>query len=238
MKVTLIDHMGSDLTVVNAARVSFDKQSDWIQPEAIWGEGCTLKEPDQKLIKYLATHGHWTPFAHPQVQLHIKAPIFVARQLGKHQVGMVWNEVSRRYVDSEPEFYTPSKWRGRPLDKKQGSSGEIVSLSHEEGLEDIWGTIDNNWHPTLHIQYNIEQNALDQYNWLLQSGVAPEQARMILPQNTYTEWYWTSSLSGWARVYNLRIKEDTQEETREIAKQIGEIVGPLFPVSWEALTNG
>lgn len=242
MKVTLIDHMGSDLTVVNAARVSFDKESDWVYNCSECGDvrhpldyefgcvasnddGCmankSMSSGDQKLIKYLATHGHWTPFAHPQVQLHIKAPIFVARQLGKHQVGMVWNEVSRRYVDSEPEFYWPDKWRGRAANKKQGSSGEVPV--HPGFTQYIKDTLDD---------------SLQSYVRLIEEGVAPEQARMILPQNTYTEWYWTGSLAAWARVYGLRIKEDTQEETRKIAKQIGEIVGPLFPVSWEALTNG
>lgn len=239
MKVTYLDHMGTDLTVCNAARVSFNKRSAWeIVPigETEDDDMVFLSDKDEKLIAYLARHNHWTPFAHPQVQLHFKAPIFVARQLEKHQVGMVWNEVSRRYVDSEPEFYWPDKWRGRPVDKKQGSSGVVEELTHEEGREDLWGDLDNKWHPTLHIQYDIGQVALDRYHWLLSSGVSPEQARMILPQNTFTEWYWTGSLAAWARVYNLRIKEDTQEETREIAKQIGEIIVQLFPVSWLALT--
>lgn len=229
MKVTYIDHMGSDLTVVNAARVSFDKESDWETKCTHTHDRCDqttygcdwcdkkLEERDQKLINYLARHNHWTPFGHPQVQLHVKAPLFVARQLGKHQVGMVWNEVSRRYVGSEPELYWPKKWRKKATNKKQGSSQEEYKLF---GM--YWGHI---------------EDSVDIYLDMVEGGCAPEMARMILPQNTYTEWYWTGSLAAWFRVYNLRIKEDTQEETREIAKQIGEIIQPLFPCSWEALCS-
>ena len=210
MRVELVDSLGSDLTVVNAARVSFKKHS------------TEMNNGNEKLIKYLAEHGHWTPFGHPQVQLRLSAPIFVARQLVKHQVGLVWNEVSRRYVDDEPMFFMPGPegWRGRPEDKKQGSSGKIQILLQLE--KDIAMT-------TVHCKHL--------YKELLEQGVAPEQARMILPLSMYTEWYWTGSLSAFARVCNLRMEPDAQEETQEIARQIDKICAKLFPVSWKYLVQ-
>ena len=210
MRVELVDSLGSDLTVANAARVSFKKHKD------------ALDDSDERLIKYLAQHGHWTPFGHPQVQLRVSAPIFVARQLVKHQVGLVWNEVSRRYVDDEPAYYMPGSagWRGRPEDKKQGSSGKIQILLQLE--KDIAMT-------TVHCKHLYQE--------LLEQGVAPEQARMILPISMYTEWYWTGSLSAFARVCNLRMEPDAQEETQEIARQIDEICAKLFPVSWKYLVQ-
>ena len=230
MKVELIDHMGSDLSVVNAARVSFDKASAWegiVQypnpqdPEATC-RANKLSDKDAKLINYLAKHNHWSPFAHTSVQLRIKAPIFVARQLVKHQVGGVWNEVSRRYVDSEPEFYFPDQWRGRPEGSiKQGSSGVVTEIVHG-GKIDVF-------------THNHVRETLRVYMQLLKSGVAPEQARMILPQNMMTEWYWTGSLMFFVRVCRERLAPGAQLETREIAEQMAEIVAPLFPVSWSAL---
>lgn len=229
MNVDYVDHMGTDLTVVNAARVSFDKASDWEKvetyvdgdldyPEAVIN---SLSEKDTKLINYLARHNHWSPFAHTSIQLRIKAPIFVARQLVKHQVGGVWNEVSRRYVDSEPEFWFPEVWRGRPEGSmKQGSSGVVT---HVQGVSVAHGA-----------RY-IAQSALTAYEQMLQGGVAPEQARMILPQNMMTEWYWTGSLMFFVRVCRERLAPGAQLETREVAEQIAETVAPLFPVSWSAL---
>lgn len=215
MEVQLIDQMGSDLTVVNAARVSFAKKSEWETiPEGGKIEGL-LSEGDERLIRYLAKHNHWSPFGHASMQFHIKAPIFVARQLVKHQVGLVWNEVSRRYVDDPPEFYTPTQWRLRADDKKQGSSEETISYSIE---------------PT--IQYVTQT-----YNNLLSSGVAPEMARMVLPQNLYTEWYWSGTLMAFARVCNLRCAKDTQYETRIIADRIDEFGRECFPTSWSELRN-
>ena len=220
-EVTLIDSMGNDLTVVNAARVSFNKKSMWAKN--IPGQGVfELSTGDKKLIQYLARHGHWTPFGHCTLSYHIKAPIFVARQLVKHQVGLVWNEVSRRYVEDTPEFWMPEVWRGRPTDKKQGSSEkEIEWLDREQrvgaGVRDV-------------CLYAVEM-----YEKMLRAGVAPEQARMILPQNTYTEWYWTGSLYAFARVCGLRCKGDTQEETRKVAWEIHDLAKDKFPVSWEAL---
>lgn len=236
MEVTLIDHMGSDLTVVNAARVSFDKESEWGEvkfaqdpndPEAtVWYR--PLKEGDAKLIHYLAKHNHWTPFGHCFLQFRIKAPIFVARQLVKHQVGLVWNEVSRRYVDSEPEFWFPDVWRGRPEGSmKQGSSGTIEEVQPETG-------------PMFDIGMTVKQDVAEMvnlYNDLIYGGVAPEQARMVLPQNTMTEWYWSGSLAAFARVCKLRLDPHAQEETRFVASEIATCASPLFPISWAAILD-
>ena len=208
MFVKLIDHMGTDLTVVNAARVSFGKQKE------------EISEGDKKLIGFLAKHGHWSPFAHCSAQFHIEAPVFVARQLVKHQVGLSWNEISRRYVDTNVEFYEVDKWRGRAEDKKQGSEGEI----EQQGLCDFAKTL-------------IENLALENYNKLLKAGVAPEQARMILPQSMMTEWYWSGTLYAFARVCNLRCAQDAQYETRVVANLIDEECGKLFPISWTELKN-
>ena len=209
--------MGSDLSVVNAARVSFSKNSNFVWKEK---QGTStmfeevLSDKDKKLINYLAKHNHWSPFGHASVQLHVKAPVFVARQLVKHQVGLVWNEVSRRYVDGEPEFYIPKVWRKKPEGSiKQGSSEETVKY-------DIAGTI----------EYTKQT-----YKNLLREGIAPEMARMVLPQNMYTEWYWSGTLYAFARVCELRCKDDSQRETRDIAWQIDKLVKEKFPVSWEAL---
>ena len=233
MKVVLIDSLGTDLTVVNAARVSFFKEScleivGYEEEVDLDSRSVTsipierLKRGDEKLINFLAEHNHWSPFAHPQLQFRIKAPIFVARQLGKHQVGLVWNEISRRYVDSEPEFYFPDKWRKKNPDKKQGSmEDEFVDLNFAENC-----TVKS-----------VVLNCLHLYTVMLEQGVCAEQARMVLPQNMYTEWYWTGSLYAFARVCGLRLKKDTQAETRLIAEQISQLVSNKFPVSWKALTK-
>ena len=215
MEVKLIDHMGSDLTVVNAARVSFAKTSEWdIVPDAGPVEGY-LKVDDERLIKYLAKHNHWSPFGHASMQFHIKAPVFVARQLVKHQVGLVWNEVSRRYVDDEVEFYEPKEWRLAAENKKQGSSDETIEFSVAPTHEWCKQTYQN----------------------LLNAGVAPEMARMILPQSMMTEWYWSGTLYAFARVCNLRCKPDAQKETQMVADQIDVLAEELFPNSWEALRD-
>ena len=206
METKLIDVMGTDLTVVNAARVSFGKKKK------------KFEEGDEKLIRYLAKHNHWSPFGHCMLQFHIKAPIFVARQLVKHQVGLVWNEISRRYVDTVPEFYVVDKWREKPVDKKQGSSGEF----DQQRLCDM-------------AQSRVEDTALDAYQQLIQWGVAPEQARMVLPQSLMTEWYWSGSLYAYARVCNLRCAEDSQYETRLIANEIDTQCKKKFPISWKEL---
>ncbi len=220
MKVELIDKMGSDLSVVNAARVSYSKESAW---ESITPAGPTpgvLSDRDEKLIKYLATHNHWSPFAHASLQFRIKAPVFVARQLVKHQVGLVWNEISRRYVDYEPELYEPKEWRGRPQNSKQGSDGTVSIDSNEQHRLDM-----------------TMQQCKIIYKALIEKGVAPEQARMVLPQSMMTEWIWSGTLYAFARVCNLRCAEDTQEETRFIADEIHNICNKEFPTSWRYLID-
>jgi thymidylate synthase (FAD) len=213
IKVTYLDHCGSDLTTVNAARVSFGKKSDWEYPALQEG----LLDKDAKLIGYLAKHGHISPFGHCFASFHVKAPIFVARQLVKHKF-LRWNEISRRYVDEEPEFYVPDVWRGRSANKKQGSEGFV---------EDYNTTALPLWN----------DDALKYYNMLLGSGVAPEQARMVLPQNTMTEWYWSGSLDAFASMCNLRLMPDTQYESRIVAQQVSDMMEELFPVSWISLVD-
>lgn len=239
IKATYIDHMGSDLSVVNAARVSFGKSSDWnylgcpdpqgMPPELVY-EYRELSDRDTKLIHYLAKHQHLSPFGHAFASFHVKAPIFVARQLVKHKF-LRWNEISRRYVDEPPEFYVPEVWRGRSSDKKQGSDG-VVDLRKKGGLlERHGGTLDDvlAWH---------KEDVSSVYSQLVEAGVAPEQARMILPQSAMTEWIWSGSLDAFAAMCNLRCKDDTQYETRIVANQISEEMAKLFPVSWSALTDG
>lgn len=222
MEVTYEDKMGSDIDVVNAARVSFNKRS---LPSPM-DKG--LKKKDIKLLNFLAKHGHWTPFGHVYLKVHIKAPIFVARQLVKHQVGLVWNEVSRRYVDYEPEFYTPETWRARADNVKQGSSEDITC---DKVVIDEYGhEVDTSFY----VGQACEQ--LGQvYNNLLKAGVAPEQARIVLPHNLYTEWVWSGTLMAFARICQLRQPKDAQLETRVIADQIAEIAEYHFPHSWDAL---
>jgi thymidylate synthase (FAD) len=209
MNVEYVDHMGSDLSVVNAARVSFDKISK------------KLNGKDKKLIKYLSDHNHWTPFGHTSLSLRIKAPIFVARQLVKHQVGGVWNEISRRYVDSEPEIYQIKEFRKKSPDKKQGSLSELIEKNE----------IVSNIHAY------FSKTAIQHYQYLLREGVCPEQARACLPLNTMTEWIWTGSVAFFSRVCNLRLKPDTQKETQEIAQKIFEIMKEYFPLSTDALVK-
>ena len=229
IEATYIDHMGSDLSVVNAARVSFGKKSEWLSEAECPTDPTTggkippykrLSDRDTKLIRYLAKHKHISPFGHCFASFHVKAPIFVARQLVKHSF-LRWNEVSRRYKDDEPEFYKPDGWRGRSDDKKQGSTGVDPSLNVFSML--------------------VDQEARDTlllYTGLINKGVAPEQARMILPQSTMTEWYWSGSLDAFARMCVLRCASDTQYETRLVADNINEEMSKLFPVSWDALMQG
>ena len=270
MKVTYKGHMGSDLEVVNAARVSFSGESEWY---AEYGDTQVLKDKDKHLIKFLArgcttkdwegiveevlncgelesydcvkakkdvlyllNHvkrmpSHWVPFANGgHIKLHFKVPLFVARQLQKHTAGFnPWSEVSRRYVDSDPEFYAPDVWRGRSADKKQGSSGEITSSC----VYDAGGELT---HPKFAAD-DVNELALHTYNSMVAAGVAPEQARMVLPQSMYTEFVWSGNLYAWASLYNTRSWGDSQAETANVAQQIKAIVEPLFPVSWKELTQ-
>jgi thymidylate synthase (FAD) len=203
--VELIDNMGSDLTVVNAARVSFGNRSK------------SLEKRDHNLIRYLANHKHTSPFGHCFATFHVKAPIFVARQLVKHKF-LRWNEISRRYVDNEPEFYLPEVWRGRSVDKKQGSDGVVYPFNGSE----------NEF---------VNYTAIRVYKELLEEGVAPEQARMVLPQSTMTEWWWSGSLDAFADMCILRCKSDTQYETRMVANQIDKLMEEKYPTSWKALCD-
>ena len=214
IKAELIDHLGSDLTVVNAARVSFAKESVF--------EGNTLGEKDKKLVEYLAKHGHFTPFTHPQITLRETVPIFVARQRGKHVIGFTYNEVSRRYVDEPPEFYWPEVWRSRPQGSVKQGSGD--SIQHNLVACDKYAKL-------------IAQAELC-YEQMLEMGVAPEMARMVLPQSMLTSYYVTGSLAAFARLHNLRKDSHAQQEIQELAEQINQIIAPLYPVSWAALTQG
>ena len=178
------------------------------------------QDSDTRLLRYLAREGHWTPFAHAQISLRVSAPIFVARQLAKHQIGLVWNEISRRYVDHEPEFYAPAEWRGRAENVKQGSGDRLNSAESILAYTFAGDAVNR---------------ALEVYQQLLDIGVCPEQARMILPQSMLTTWIWTGSLSAFARVCGLRLDSHAQSETREIAVQIAEICAEHFPHAWAAL---
>jgi thymidylate synthase (FAD) len=207
MSVEFLDHMGSDLTVVNAARVSFAKEHEEFDHTT-----------DRGLIKYLAKHNHWSPFAHCSASFRVKAPIFVARQLVKHTVGFSWNEVSRRYVNDDPEFYIPEVWRKAAANVKQGSSEEAVPFLTNPAQR-------------------ASANALTVYKNLLEQGVCAEQARMVLPQNTMTEWIWSGTLYAWSRMCQLRLDPHTQKETREVAQLVSNTMAEVFPTSWEFLMN-
>ena len=215
---TLIDSMGSDTSVCSAARVSFNKRADQYSDEA-----------NAKLIQYLAKHKHYSPFGHCFASFHIKAPIFVARQLVKHEY-LRMNEISRRYVDSEPEFYVPEVWRGRAKDKKQGSSDWSVSY---DSLPLVVKTGENLYEGSEWTDYNTI--AIGLYNELLFANISPEMARMVLPQSMYTEWYWSGSMDAFANMCILRLKDDTQYETRLVASKIDKVMQGLYPVSWKAL---
>jgi thymidylate synthase (FAD) len=219
MNVTFIDSMGTDLSVVNAARVSFNKESFYNFSEGF----ANLEERDVKLIKYLANHDHFTPFTHCTITMREHVPIFVARQRFKHVIGFSYNEISRRYVSYEAETYTPAEWRKAASDKKQGSSDETIDINPNNQIVDIY-------------QQAID-SALWTYDRLIQKGVCPEQARMVLPQSTYTEYYVTGSLYAWARAFNLRSSSDAQKEIQDLAWRWDEILMEKFPYSWVALTE-
>ena len=220
MKVKYLDNMGDDLSVVNAARVSFGKRvvEKGYHQYVLDGYYKTrpfVSDRDIRLIKYLAAHGHWTPFAHTCITFHVSAPIFVARQLAKHQVGLVWNEMSRRYVDKDVTFYTPDAWRAKAENKKQGShASDLVEVDDADSLM---------------------SRCLDYYRFLIGKGVAPEQARIVLPQSMYTEWFWSGSLYAFSRMCKLRLATDAQQETGFIAKEISDRCDQVFPVCWNSL---
>jgi len=220
IKAELVDHMGDDLTCVNAARVSFDKESH----EFTYRKDIP-KGSDEGLVNYLASHGHWTPFSHSMICMRETVPIFVARQRFKHMVGWAYNEVSRRYVSDEPEFFVPDVWRAAPTDgAKQGSSGERVThLNDTRHIDSVYA------------DHLAQSEKL--YTSLLLSGVAPEQARMVLPQSMLTSYYVTGSLYAWANAYKQRIDSHAQKEIQDLAVQWDKIIQPLFPESWKVLTK-
>tara|TARA_R110002051_G_scaffold321461_2_gene409216 strand:+ start:915 stop:1601 length:687 start_codon:yes stop_codon:yes gene_type:complete len=224
MHVALIDHMGTDLTVVNSARVSFDKESTWRSTLPAGKVSGVLLGKDERLIKYLADHDHFTPFTHCTITMREEVPLFVARQRFKHTIGFSYNEVSRRYVDEPPKFYRPREWRGRADDKKQGSSTTVINIEKPDD--------------TFLNEYELALKACEwAYIHLLELGVCPEQARMVLPQSMYTSYYVTGSLYAWARAYNLRSDPNAQQEIQELAKNWDRICKYLFPISWKALTK-
>ena len=208
--VDYVSHMGSDLTVANSARVSFNKET------------TDFTDKDEKLIAYLAKHNHWTPFAHPQITLRIKAPISIRTQCFKHKVGFTENEVSRRYVAYEPDIYNP-RWRKKPTNGAKQGSEDFMEFGDE-------------WNYCNIAYSNAVKSCIDVYELLLSKGVAPEQARFVLPQGAYTEWWWTGSLAAYARFFTQRSDSHAQWEIREYANAVGEIIAPLFPCSWQALT--
>lgn len=212
MKVEYIDHMGNDLSIIRAARVSF--ASD---------DGTERTEEDNlKLTRYLAKHNHWTPFAHTSITLRMTAPLPIRTQCFKHKFGFVENEESRRYIDTKPEFFMPAEFRGKPEGSaKQGSEGLIADQAR--------------WKEAFSMTY---ETLLEAYDFAIEKGMCPEQARFILPQGTEVNWYWTGSLSAFARFYKQRTDAHAQKEIQELAKEVGDIIAPLFPISWEELTKG
>lgn len=242
LTVDYVEHSGSDISVVNAARVSFDKKSEALGHTGI-GDGPmvpVVHDSDKNLIKYLADNKHYSPFNHTFVTFRCSAPLFIMGQLKKHEY-MPWNEISRRYIDSKPEFYMPDTWRGKSEDKKQGSSNESVDTLY-------WSDLDTELsiegHPVWHeetecgvseyTQYMYE-DTLQLYTRMIDNGVCPEQARMVLPQSTMSSWIWSGTVKAVAKMCNLRCTSDTQYESRVIANKISEHMHTLFPVSWSAL---
>jgi thymidylate synthase (FAD) len=227
IQVEYDDHGGTDLSVVNAARVSFAKRARALR----WELSCITPGPevllpvlearDIKLINYLARENHWTPFGHTWVKVIVKAPIFVARQLAKHQVGLVWNEESRRYITDDPEFFDVDQWRHRPDGSiKQGSGGPLGQPEHRLASE---------------IAQEVYETSQAAYQDLLALNVAPELARMVLPQATMTTWVWSGNVQSFSRVCKLRLDPHAQAETAQVAGAISNICNTLFPVSWAAL---
>jgi len=211
-------HCGSDNTIANTARVSMELDGEWKNLPANY----TTEQRD-KLIKYLARNQHTSPFRHNSITIRCEVPIFLARQLGKHQVGMSWNEVSRRYVDEPPEFWKPDLWRGRPDGSiKQGSSEEVTEAT-QFVVDDIY--------------MNVLDVCEGSYQSLLDLGVAPEMARMVLPQSMKTQFIWTGSLMAFAHVYKLRIDGHAQKEAQDFAEELDKVIRPLFPVAWATLTG-
>lgn len=228
ISVELLDYCGSDAAIANSARVSFSEFGEWNSiPEGYTESKC------EKLIKYLATHQHSSPFRHNCITVRCQAPIFIARQLMKHQAGLSWNESSRRYVDSKPQFFIPEQWRSRPEGSlKQGSGEGIVDRLewYNENGYPMWVDIKEEYLAFI-------DKAVDLYEMMLDDNVAPEMARMVLPQSMLIDWVWSGNLLAYAHCFNLRIKENAQIEAQVFADRLGKVVEPLFPVSWKALTK-
>lgn len=209
MRAEYIDHMGNDLSVVNAARVSFGKTK------------ADMDKADERLIAYLAKHNHWTPFTHTAITVRMGAPLPIRTQCFKHKQGLTENEESRRYISDEPEIYVPDEFRAKPQGSiKQGSAG-VHPLSDE--FRDEY---------TDHCRAGIEI-----YLRRIEQGFCPEQTRFILPQGAMVNWIWTGNLASFARFYSQRTGEGSQVETDSLARKVGEIIQPLFPISWAALTG-
>lgn len=209
IKVELINHMGSDLDVVNAARVSFAKTT------------LEFTEQDARLIKYLAVNDHWTPFAHTAIQLRVAAPIPIRTQCFKHKIGLVENEESRRYISTRPEIYIPDQFRAKPVGSiKQGSADRH---QNSEGWRQEY--------------IRLTDSCVELYMEMIEDGVCPEQARFILPQGAIVNWIWTGNLVAFANFYNKRTDTHAQEEVRDVAIIVDTLIRPLFPVSWDALTQ-
>lgn len=217
-----IDHMGNDLSVVRAAKVSFADDltvQHFITDIEVMGTGSKSHEG---LIRYLARHNHWTPFAHTALTLRVSAPVPIRTQCFKHKQGFVENEESRRYIKSTPVLYVPEVWRKAPPEggAKQGSGGP-----HHD--HDRW---DKEYRDVCH-------HAIYLYEKMIYDGVCPEQARFVLPQGCMVNWYWTGSLAAYARFYQQRTDPHAQLEIQQLAKTIGGIIEPLFPVAWKELTK-
>lgn len=209
--VEYVDNMGSDLSIVNAARVSFAKRRS------------TIEERDKKLMKYLAENDHWSPFAHTAVTIRVKAPLFLARQLVKHQVGLSWNEESRRYIADEPEFYIPQTLHTTPDGSiKQGSGMVLPQWGYSRVAKQI---------------RESTERSLALYTELVEQGIAPEEARMVLPLNTMTNWVWTGSLMAFARVFKQRSDSHAQLAAQEFANKLSPIMAELYPIAWSVLTG-
>lgn len=205
-----MDHMGSDDAVVNAARVSFDKVASMFTPEQ-----------NERLIRFLARHQHWTPFGHCTIKLRMEAPIPIRTQCFKHKVGFVENEESRRYISKTPSLFVPEEFREKASTAKQGSGGI------HEGSQD--------WRDIYERRCAL---MIDTYEDMIEEGICPEQARFVLPQGVEVQWVWTGSLYAFANFYNKRTDPNAQQEIQELAEMVGSIIEPLFPVSWTALTGG
>lgn len=208
MTAEYLYHSGSDLDVANAARVSMAKESE------------ELDDDDVRIINYLAKHNHWTPFAHNSITIRASAPVPIRTQCFKHKFGFVENEESRRYISFEPTYFLPDKFRASAANVKQGSGGvhqysEAIRRSYVAQCE----------------------TAVALYNTFIKEGICPEQARFVLPQGVIVNWVWTGSLAAYARFYNLRTDPHAQKEIQELARMIGKIVKPLFPISWMELVK-